>query len=259
MCLQDIVQVKSIALVLYAMVSKWDPLIGKLFGAFPIIAVLSLVALEASISADKIRSVQKGWPALGSDTYVESTLIKELKVSNKKIVEPTYKATLGSALASTSTLYAQNKEAAAAYQVDICSVGAKEQGVHVWATSVLSNGTTIEGEHINGIPHGIARAVTASGLVQQGEHANGVLHGRGSIIGSGWGFADTETTGFWANGVRHGPGRKLAPYIHSEGACVDGKQNGEWKYVFKNGRVYTVNHDKSSLLDDIKLFWASFG
>jgi len=241
--------------------SKWDPLIGKLFGAFPIIAAMALVAFEASISADKIRSVQKGWPLLDEHKHTEIDTNGVLTfLSEERILERATITTDGGRFPiGTSKLKAAHTPDEKEIHTQNQFATRRGELLNGWGTSVLSNGTTVEGEHLDGVPHGVARAVTAKGLVQQGEFVHGVLHGRGSVLGSGWGFADTETTGMWVKGVRHGPGRKYAPYVHSEGNCVNGEQRGEWKYTFKNGRVYTVNHDNPGLLDDFKLFWASFG
>jgi len=219
--------------------SKWDPLIGKLFGAFPVLAAMALAAIEADISAEKIRSVQKSFPSHDSIFLADRREIAFDDESIRKDGKLIRRLTFQSGRVEEGNF-----------------VNNRLQG---WGRSVLANGTEVEGEHVDGVPHGIARAVTKKGLIQEGEFVQGVLHGRGSILGNGWGVADTVTTGFWKHGVRHGPGRKIAPYVYSEGECVNGEQRGLWTYVFKNKTKLEGRHDASSFIDDFRLFWASFG
>lgn len=87
----------------------------------------------------------------------------------------------------------------------------------------LANGKIYQGEHRNGIPHGLGEMKFADGSQYQGAWENGMRHGSGNMK-----FAnDDQFVGYWMRDKRHGKGRLIC----QNGGYYNGIWNNDYPLI----------------------------
>ena len=103
----------------------------------------------------------------------------------------------------------------------------------VYETLTLVDGSSYEGEHRNGTPHGSGEQTWPDGKRFRGDFRNGLPHGFGTMAWPGGDLLESQ----WRNGRSRGRGVMTGPDGTSYcGDWLFGRQHGKWITTARDGR-----------------------